>query len=154
MNTFATFNWHKKHIYSRSETKNIFIYSLKINQLHICITLAPFQEKTLQRWGAENTSLSNKLFKINCQNWGEENKTQHPNQNPTKLISSIIFAQSPWKFVHTHTQSFIFPMRSTKSLFFVFFNKSTELLFHYCSSSSHQLRVEKLSKFPQNDKRQ
>lgn len=73
INTFATLNWHEKYIYSRFETLNVFIYPLKINQLHICITLPHFYE-TLQRWEAEDTSLSNKLLKINCQNWGEEKK--------------------------------------------------------------------------------
>lgn len=47
---------------------------------------------------------SNKHFKINCQNWDEE-KSQHPNQNPTKLISSIIFSPIPLQICpHTYTE--------------------------------------------------
>lgn len=148
INAFATLNWHEKYIYSRFETLNVFIYPLKINQLHICITLPHFYE-TLQRWEAENTSLSNKLLKINCQNWGEEkNPTPKPKSNKINLLYHI--CPNPPASLSTHIHRVLSSPWEVPNP--IFLHGSSGLLFHYCSSSSHQLRVEKLSKFPQNDK--
>lgn len=82
---------------------------------------------------------------------GVKKITQHPNQNPTKLISFIIFAPIPLQVCpHTYTEFHLPHEKHQENQHFL--HGSSGLLFHYCSSSSHQLRVEKLSKFPQNDK--